>query len=99
MTFYTTIKQLLNTQSLFIASKHRVRWGLEQWRGADGFKKKKVIVKFFKAPVQNLHFYGKAVTLVHNPQCTSGFIFDWGSPTVASDTLFNRYRALCGTAQ
>lgn len=41
----------------------------------------------------------KAVTLVHNPQRTSGFICDWGSSTVASATLFNRYRALCGLAQ
>lgn len=41
----------------------------------------------------------KAVTLVHNPQRTSGFIYDWGLSTVASATLFNRYRALCGLAQ
>lgn len=56
MTFYITIKQLLNTQSLFIASEHCAHWGLEKRRGAEGIKKI-VIIKSFERPGQNLHFH------------------------------------------
>ena len=56
MTFYITIKQLLNTQSLFIASEFPVRWGLKQQSGAKGIKKI-VIIKSFDRAGQNLHFH------------------------------------------
>lgn len=99
MTFYVTIKQLLNTQSLFTASKLCTRLGLDRLRSAEGMKKNrnnKIIPTSGPKPTFS---FGKAVTLVPNPQRTSGFIHDWGLSRVASATLFNRYSALCGLTQ